>query len=98
MWADLAATETHNANLTARFLVLAIFAGLAWLAGHTARRRKHSQARLITMLGFGFLIGLIVYIVSVRPVARWSIWYIAGIGYGVLLVWAYGGGSEPKSD
>jgi peptidoglycan/LPS O-acetylase OafA/YrhL len=98
VWEPLAASETQNANFTARILVLAIFAGLAWLVGYAARRRKHPHAWPITILGWALVLGLVGYILTVRPVARWSIWLIAGLGYGILLVWAYAGGSEPKSD
>jgi len=96
VWVDLAATETQSANQVARWLVLAAFAGLAWWVGLTARRRGHPQARLITILGLAYFAGLIVYIVTVRPVERWTIWALAGAGYGVLMIWAYGGGSQPK--
>jgi hypothetical protein len=38
------------------------------------------------------------YILIVRPVERWSIWALVVLGYGILLVWASGGGSAPGSD
>jgi hypothetical protein len=96
VWVELTATETQSANQTARWLVLAAFAGLAWWVGLTARRRRHPQARLISVLGLLFFVAMIVYIVTVRPVERWTIWALAGFGYGALLIWAYGGGSGAK--
>ena len=50
----------------------------------------------ITILGLAYFAALIAYIVTVRPVERWTIWALAGVGYGVLMIWAYGGGSQPK--
>ena len=93
MWTPLADSETRNANFTARLLVLAIFVGLAWWVGSSARRRRHPHATLLTVLGFVFLAILVGYIVTVRPVERWSIWALAAAGFGALLIWSHGGGS-----
>ena len=98
MWELLAASETQNANFTARLLVLAIFVGLAWLVTATVRRRRHPRARLIVVLSVPLVIGMVSYIVTVRPVERWTIWLIAALGYGLLLTWAYGGGAEPPRE
>src|SRR4051794_33993021 len=96
VWEILAASETQNANFTARLLVLAIFVGLAWLVGATARRRRHPQALLIAVLAWALAVGMVTYIVTVRPVERWTIWLIAAFGFGILLTWTYGGGgAEP---
>jgi hypothetical protein len=98
MWTELSATETESANKAARFLVLAVFLGLGLLVGTVARGRRHRQARLITVLGLAFFVGLLAYVTTVRPVERWTIWAIAGAGYGALLVWAFGGGSGAKRE
>ena len=98
MWIEFAVGETQSANRAARILVLAMFVIMAWLVGHVARGRRHPHRRLIAILGFALAAGLVVYILALRPVERWTIWAIAGLGYGILLTWAYGGGSEPKSD
>jgi len=96
MWTELSATETQSANKAARFLFLAVFLGLALLVGTVARGRRHPQARLITIVGLAFFIGLLAYVMTVRPVERWTIWAVAGLGYGALLIWANGGGSGAK--
>ena len=98
MWTDLAATEAQNASRLGRLLVLAIFIGLAWLVTSIARHRRHSHRLAITLLAWAFLAGIVAYIRTVRPVERWSIWAIAALGYGILLIWTTGGGSDPKPD
>ena len=98
MWIDLVATEGQNASRTGRLLVLAIFVGLTWIVTSIARHRRHPHRLAITAVAWAYPVGIVAYILLVRPVERWSIWAIAALGYGILLIWATGGGSAPKSD
>jgi hypothetical protein len=98
VWTDLAVTEIQGANRAAKILVLAVFAVTALLVGHIARSRRHPHRRLITILGWAYAAGLVVYIRTMRPTERWSIWAIAALGFGILLIWSYGGGSPRKPE
>jgi len=98
VWIELAVTEIQGANRAAKLLVLAVFAVTALLVGYVARSRRHPHGRLITILSLAFAIGLVVFIRSVRPTERWSIWAIAALGFGILLIWSYGGGSRHKPE
>jgi peptidoglycan/LPS O-acetylase OafA/YrhL len=98
VWTELAAGGEQNAGRAARLLVLAIFVGLAWLVTVIARNRRHPHQTIITILAWAFVLGIMSYILIVRPVERWSIWALVALGYGILVVWSSGGGSAPGSE
>jgi peptidoglycan/LPS O-acetylase OafA/YrhL len=98
VWTELAVGGEQNASRAARLLILAIFVGLAWLVTTIARNRRHPHRTFITILAWAFLLGVMAYILIVRPVERWSIWALVALGYGILLVWTSGGGSAPPSE
>ena len=98
MWRYLAQSEGQNASRAARWLILAIFVGLAWLVTSIASNRRHPHRRVIAAVAWALILGIIGYILTFRPVERWSIWAVAAFGYGVLMIWACGGGSAPKAE